>query len=221
MSEAVYSRPISTGEAVVRELRHHIGAGTFRPGERLVTHQVAARLAVSNQPVREALRTLEAEGRVEYERHKGYTVTALSNADLLEVYRLRDLLEDEASVQSMMLFPDERFEELEALCTVFSRAADGTDPKAVRRANRELHALLRAYNPYRRLDEVVEQLRAVSAPYRAKFLEQRLDWRDLAAEHISLVETFRAKDEAAFVQISRAHRQRTITAMLDAGARGM
>lgn len=214
MAAARYERPPSTPEAVARELRHHLGAGTFGPGRRLIAGQIARLLGVSNQPVREALRLLEAEGQVEYRPNRGYTVTPLSTQDLLEVYRLRDLFEDEAVLRSMERFPPERLDELDELCSAVGRAMTQGDPALVRRANREFHAELRAANPYPRLAEVVEQLRSASAPYRARFLEQRVAWEDLADDHRQLVAAFRARDHDQVVAVSRRHRARTVERLL-------
>ncbi len=47
-------------------------------------------------PLREALKILEGEGRVTYVAHRGYFVAMLSLADLLEVHRMREILEAEA-----------------------------------------------------------------------------------------------------------------------------
>jgi DNA-binding GntR family transcriptional regulator len=46
-------------------------------------------------PVREALKTLEAEGQVKYFPQRGFQVTRLSLDELHETYEIRRLLEDE------------------------------------------------------------------------------------------------------------------------------
>jgi DNA-binding FadR family transcriptional regulator len=49
-------------------------AGTITEGERLRQQEVAARWGVSQTPVREAFRRLEAEGLVDYEENRGVVV---------------------------------------------------------------------------------------------------------------------------------------------------
>ncbi|PPG26506.1 GntR family transcriptional regulator [Pseudoclavibacter sp. RFBG4] len=58
-------------------IEQRISDGTFAPGHRLVLGAIAGRIGVSTVPVREALRMLEAEGAVTYERHVGAHVTGL------------------------------------------------------------------------------------------------------------------------------------------------
>ncbi|HWE60713.1 MAG TPA: hydantoinase/oxoprolinase N-terminal domain-containing protein [Chloroflexota bacterium] len=55
-------------------IRSRIGDGTYEPGERLVIDALAGELGISPVPVREAIRRLEAEGRVVYRHNAGARV---------------------------------------------------------------------------------------------------------------------------------------------------
>ena len=89
-------RAATAQEQVLRALRSLIASGTLEPGQQVVQDALAAQLGVSRVPLREALKVLEGEGQVVYHPHRGYFVAELSAADLSEVYRIRQLLEDEA-----------------------------------------------------------------------------------------------------------------------------
>src|SRR5690606_31043785 len=70
-------------------------SGVHRRGSRLTEELLARRYGVSRVPVREALRTLEAEGFVVTRRHAGACVaepTEREAADLLEMRLLLDPL---------------------------------------------------------------------------------------------------------------------------------
>jgi len=86
-------RPPTAQEAVLAELRRFITTGRLRPGQQIVQDALAVQLGVSRVPLREALKILEGEGQVTYVAHRGYFVTELSLSDLLEVYRIREILE--------------------------------------------------------------------------------------------------------------------------------
>src|ERR671926_364153 len=92
-----YSRPPTSQEAVLGEIRRAIMSRELQPGERVRQEQLAERLNVSRVPVREALKVLEAEGQVTYQAHRGYTVVELSLAELEEIYLARRLLETETT----------------------------------------------------------------------------------------------------------------------------
>ena len=70
--------------------------GQLQPGDRIRADLVAEDLGVSVIPVREALRVLLAESRVELEPHRGYRVTVLSPAQIGEIFLICRLLEGEA-----------------------------------------------------------------------------------------------------------------------------
>jgi DNA-binding GntR family transcriptional regulator len=74
-------------------LRRAILKGDFKPGQRLVQTELAELTGVSRMPIREALRTLELEGLISMEPHKGAVVRPLKKEDILEIYELRAVLE--------------------------------------------------------------------------------------------------------------------------------
>jgi DNA-binding GntR family transcriptional regulator len=65
------------------------------PGEKIHQADVARGAGVSRSPLREALRTLAAEGLVKYETNRGYVVSRLRMEELAEIYELRRLVETE------------------------------------------------------------------------------------------------------------------------------
>jgi len=81
-------RPGSLGKEVADQLRRLILTGQHKPGDRLVEDRLSAQLGVSRVPVREALRTLAAEGLVDIPPRRGASVAAISPdvaKDLVEV----------------------------------------------------------------------------------------------------------------------------------------
>jgi DNA-binding GntR family transcriptional regulator len=74
-------------------LRQAIWRGDLRPGEHLNEAALADRLGVSRPPLREVIRTLEAEGLVVSRPRRGAYVKQLSGDDVLEIYSVRCTLE--------------------------------------------------------------------------------------------------------------------------------
>jgi DNA-binding GntR family transcriptional regulator len=75
-------------DVAATEIRRLILDGTLKQGERLIEDRLAEQLGVSRNPVREALRVLEAEGFVDTTARRGCFVATLSAehaADLFEV----------------------------------------------------------------------------------------------------------------------------------------
>lgn len=80
-------------EEVVDFLRLRILRGEIKPGERIVESEVANYFNISRGPVREAVRQLEQEGLLAYQRNKGCLVKVLSPDEAWEIYLLRSNLE--------------------------------------------------------------------------------------------------------------------------------
>lgn len=80
-------------EQVYARLLDAISEGTLPPGERLTQEDLAQRLAVSRQPVLQALRLLKKDGFVEDAPGRGVQVTQLDVAWIARVYQVRSSLD--------------------------------------------------------------------------------------------------------------------------------
>jgi DNA-binding GntR family transcriptional regulator len=89
-------RPSTLADTVLQGLRTALIRGDLQPGDRIRAGLIAAEHDVSVIPVREALRVLLAEGRLQYEPHRGYRVTFLSGDQIRELFLICSLLEREA-----------------------------------------------------------------------------------------------------------------------------
>ena len=84
-------------EQVKDILLDRIVRGELQPGERLVETRIASELGTSQAPVREALRDLELLRLVESEPFRGARVREFGDAELIEVYPVRAVLEELAA----------------------------------------------------------------------------------------------------------------------------
>ncbi|MGW1892990.1 GntR family transcriptional regulator [Streptomyces sp. NPDC002004] len=80
-------------QSVCTAIRDDIVAGVHGRGTRLTEEVLARRYGVSRVPVREALRTLEAEGFVVTRRHAGACVAEPTEEEAADVLEVRMLLE--------------------------------------------------------------------------------------------------------------------------------
>jgi DNA-binding GntR family transcriptional regulator len=78
---------------VAAELRRLILDGSLQPGERLVEDRLAQLLGVSRNPIREAMRVLEAEGFLDVVSRRGAFVAKLSARQADDLFHVRLALE--------------------------------------------------------------------------------------------------------------------------------
>ena len=131
--------PPSKTEYVLARLREELDGGIINPGEPLHQSELAARYEVSPTPVREALRRLEAEGRVTYAPHRGATVVGLSPVELDDLYRLRATVEGLATRIAGERHRGEEFAAAQALHEQIARGVQTADGRQLALWNRELH----------------------------------------------------------------------------------
>lgn len=108
---------------VVRDL---IARGELLPGEKINQMDVAERAGISRSPLREALRTLEADRIVSYEANRGYVVSRFRMSELSEIYRLRHLLEAEM-LDHIAKPDDEAVERLQDNIDAMAKAVEAKD----------------------------------------------------------------------------------------------
>jgi len=114
----------SSGGAAYTALMASLRGGTFRPGDRLREEEVAERLNLSRTPVREALRRMESEGIIEHRPRLGAIIRQLSQAEVVELYEMRIVLERSAAQMAAQHGSDAEFDTLDALNAEIAQCRD-------------------------------------------------------------------------------------------------
>ncbi len=208
-----FRRPRTAQEAVLDALRRHITTGRLRPGAQIVQDALAEELQVSRVPLREALRTLEGEGQVTYVPHRGYFVTELSLADLLEVYRIREILEAEAVRVAVPLLGAEDLDRLRSFEAEVVEAAAACDVIGMTRANRSFHFTLIGGCGLPRLVRLIGQLWDATEVYRSVYYDDPVNRGQVLAEHRAVVQAAEAGDVRKTLRALDTHRTHTVDAL--------
>lgn len=87
----------SLPEVVAERVTEAIRIGALKPGQRIIENTLAKQLGVSRGPLREALKSLEANHLVETRRGRGTYVARPSSEQLLEMVAVRAALEGMAA----------------------------------------------------------------------------------------------------------------------------
>jgi len=215
-----FERPRTTQELVLDELRRRILVGEFRPGQPIRPDQVAGELHVSRVPVREALKILEGEGQVRYRAHYGYVLAELRRADLLEIYRIRELLEDEAARAAVPRLRDADLVTMAEACAEME-AFGAADVAAMAVANRRFHLTLLAASDMPHLLHHINLLWNASDHYRSVYYLEEAHRIEVHDDHRRILAAADARDVEALLALLDAHRDRAIAGLapaLDEGA---
>ncbi len=205
-----FHRPPTAQEAVLAELRRAIVSGELAPGAQVLQDQLAERYGVSRVPLREALKVLEAEGQVTYRPHRGYFVTELSLADLLEVYRIRELLEGEAVRVAVGRLTDDDLDRLADAVSDCERAATRGDVAGMTEANRRLHLGLVEAADMPRLARLVRVLWDATDAYRSLYYAAGVSRAVVEAEHRAVLVALRRRDAETVLRLLHEHREHAV-----------
>ena len=203
-------RPPTAQEFVLGELRRGIVTGALRPGEQIRQDALAERLGTSRVPLREALKILEGEGQVAYHPHRGYFVAELSAADLAEVYRIRELLEDEAVRVALPLLTDEDVAGMRLAMEAIEAAAAAEDIPGMTRANREFHFRLIERAGLPRLARLISQLWDATDAYRSVYFAESPNRQQVEREHRAILEAVHGRDVERTLALLREHREHAV-----------
>lgn len=123
-------------------LRRLIEIGELAPGERLRENAISERLGMSRTPVREAFRTLAAEGLVELLPNRSVVVSELDRADVGDAFLVLGLLEGLAAEQACERITDEEISMLGALQEELERFYGMSDRANYVDVNRRIHEVI-------------------------------------------------------------------------------
>ena len=132
----------SLNQAVVDALREAIFRGDFKPGDRLTEIKLAEMFNVSRNPIREALRVLNAEGIVEINPRKGARVPLLSLDEIEEIIELRAELEGMSARFAARRCTGEMRATLRSLLADGDVADETCDTERLIELNRRFHDLI-------------------------------------------------------------------------------
>jgi DNA-binding GntR family transcriptional regulator len=197
-------RPPSLSEHVVQIVREDILAGTLAPGERLTETAIMERTGVSRTPVREGLRTLEAEGLVVSRRGRGTHITfRLSPDEAALIYDCRLVLEPYLTRLAAERIDRRDLSALAGLLERFSSAAEG-DPRAAGQLDADFHLAIYAASR----SELIGVLRGYWSRLQLE-LSERVYTAELprrfATEHAGIFEAIAARDGELAAERMRAH----------------
>jgi DNA-binding GntR family transcriptional regulator len=207
---AVASGPSTTPQHALEALRRAIVTGELRPGQRVAQEEVADALGVSVAPVREALRVLEQEGQVRYFPRRGYFVTELRIADLVEIYELRRVLEERAARHALPLLDEQRLARIEQAARECAQAARAADVAAELEANRRFHlAILDAGDQPHTL-RMITLLWDSTEAYRAMYYNSPAERRRSVKAHELILDAARRRDAPQLIAELDRHRERAL-----------
>jgi DNA-binding GntR family transcriptional regulator len=178
--------------------------GSYPPGSRIVETQLARELDISQAPVREALRGLEALGVVEITPFRGARVRWPTRHELIEAYVVRSELEALGARLAMRRMTDADLDELLEYQSKMQKAAREGDGHAVATADASFHGRMIELAGNATLERVWRSLEPFSRTY-LTLVAPGADPQWSADLHEPILDALRARDVRTVVRALRRH----------------
>lgn len=181
--------PVNKHELAYRLIRERIEGAVYQPGQRLVIDALARDLNMSQVPIREAIRRLQAEGWITYRHNSGPEVANIGLEQWQATMEVLAILEGYATALAAESVGAEDIARLRDLAQAMQHAMEQFDLLGFSASNRQFHRVIYARCPnivlVERITETQAQLDAMrgtlfpSVPQRGA---------DSIAEHLELIE---------------------------------
>lgn len=199
---------------VAEILRREILNGKLPAGTWLRQEHVARQLGVSPIPVREAFKTLQAQGLVEHVAYKGIRVVQLSAEEVEDLYAVRAFAEARAAAEAAKRITDQELDELRSLCQEMDLCTTPDTLACYRELNRRFHTRIASISGRPYLIRLLDQLWAAYptmlwANY-PQVAEHSLPSREVtdSAEHAAIITALASRDPDAAARAMAHHVER-------------
>ena len=205
----IKTRPRRRERRVLREeirdqLIDDILNGRLSPGDRIIEARVAKEFAVSQAPVREALRDLDVLGFVESSPFRGAVVRQISVEELLHLYPVRAVLEGLAAREAAIRIRPAALRKLQNLLeTMRSVAAKGDERLAVQ-TDFAFHLTIVDASENRLLQQIWDRMRLATTTF-LTVSKSHHSLNEIAERHAAVLNALRAHDPSAAEQAMRRH----------------
>ncbi len=201
----------TAAEAVAHRLRQDIVAGDLAPAARLRLKDLVERYGIGTTPLREALFRLVAEGFVNGEGQKGFSVPPVTRAHLLDITRTRQMMEPEALRLAIQAGDAAWEDEIVTSLSLLKREIERRDPAnpawqdSYEAKHHRFHRALIAACPLRSLAGFCDELYVQMTRYRRVMKTVLVDWTRAAPVHEELADLALARREDAAMAAIRHH----------------
>jgi DNA-binding GntR family transcriptional regulator len=194
---------------VVERLRDMIIEGTLPPGSRINEGRLGGRLGVSRTPLREAIKSVAAEGLIELVPGRGALVKVLTPRDIQEMLQVLSALETTGARIACRTATDADIAALRRVHDEMMRCYENGNRLEYYKRNQAIHSGFARLSGNRFLAELHEaiQLRLKRIRYLGNAAPD--NWRGAVLDHAAMIVALEARDEAALVSAVADHIDRS------------
>ncbi len=192
-------------EHVYTGVKGAIIGGDFQPGKRLIEEKLAADMATSRTPVREAIQKLEKEGLIFRLPRGGFAVKSVTEDEVEEILGLRSVLEGYAAFLATSRITDAELKQLDEIIMREDACLNNLDVDEFIRLDGEFHDVLYRAAKNARLYGLLNDLRDYMYRYRVIILHYQRKLHLAVQDHKEMLASIKAKSPRQVERLVRKH----------------
>ena len=190
---------------VTHRLRQMLVENQIQPGAKLNERALCEGLNVSRTPLREAIKTLAAEGLVELLPNRGAVAASLSVEDVVHTFEVMACLEAQSGRMAAERITDQELAEIKALHFEMLAAFTRRDLSNYYRLNAAIHRAINAAAKNPILTATYEQVNARLQALRFKSNQDEEKWKCAVKEHEQMIDALDKKDAQTLQDVLLKH----------------
>ena len=206
-------RSASMAEQVFRTLRSAIVTMRLKPGEALSEQEIADRMHVSRQPVREAFIKLSDDGLVRVVPQRGTFVMKISAEAVTNARFVREAVECAIAREATLRITPAGIAALTALIAEQRKAEKAGDPEAFFVLDEEFHRGLASASGCAYAWKVIESAKAQMDRVRFLSVPEATPMRRLITQHKAILDGVAARDGDAATSAMQAHLREILSSL--------
>ncbi len=206
MTAQIFTMPSGAlHEQATHRLRQMLVEGQIAPGAKLNERELCEQLKVSRTPLREAIKTLAAEGLVELVPNRGAVAVQLTETDVRNTFEVMAGLEAASGQLAAQRVTDTELAEIKALHYEMLAAYTRRDLSAYYPLNAAIHRAINAAARNPVLTSTYNQVNARLQALRFRSNQDGEKWSRAVQEHEAMIQALEARDGVALATVLTTH----------------
>lgn len=186
-------KKLSFGNALAEEIRKKIILHEYKPGQRLKEKDLCDEFGVSNTPIREAFRILQAQNLIEIIPYVGAEVVSFSHKNIQDLYGARRIIESSAAELAALNSTKEQINNLRMIVEEI-KLLDCNNYEMTNEAEEKFHMYIVEISNNSELERILENLYKKTQILRTIVLSSNIGCNIFKQQHKLIGEAIINKD---------------------------
>jgi DNA-binding GntR family transcriptional regulator len=204
----------SIADLAKRHIELWIIKGEYKPGQKLKEEEISVRLGISRPPIREAFKSLEAEGLVVRKPRRGVFVTEMTEKDVWEAYTLKATLYEMATELAMDTIHAEQVKRLESIVKKMENCVNNQPVDLLRyqEHHQKFHDKIIQISGNNRLRKISSSIHNQVSRFSYKSLQNRGHLHSSVRYHRQIMNSIQDKNKPLACKLMKEHVLKAIDA---------